>query len=223
MSPLYIIILGAALFACFAGAFASKKRKSAPKTYLFFDTETTGLPKDYRAPVSDVDNWPRLVQLSWILSDNLGNTLNQGNLIVKPVGFVIPEDASQIHGITQERALAEGLPIADVLSSFMADVNKAQCVVGHNIIFDLNVVGAELYRFGWRNVLSELPSRCTMKETTNFCKLPGKVEGKYKWPKLMELYRILFNKDFENAHDAFADITATQRCFWELKKRGVIK
>lgn len=35
--------------------------------YLFIDTETTGLPKEYDAPYTDIDNWPRLVQLAWIV------------------------------------------------------------------------------------------------------------------------------------------------------------
>jgi len=31
------------------------------KMYLFFDTETTGLPRNWKAPVTDLDNWPRMV------------------------------------------------------------------------------------------------------------------------------------------------------------------
>ena len=26
--------------------------------YLIFDTETTGLPKNFKAPITDTDNWP---------------------------------------------------------------------------------------------------------------------------------------------------------------------
>lgn len=222
MSPLYIIILAGALLACFVGLFSRKKRKAEPKTYLFFDTETTGLPKNFNAPVTDVDNWPRLVQLSWILTDNKGMQLSEGNLIVKPFGFVIPEEVAKLHGITQAHAMAEGLPVENVLSQFLKDVEKAECLVGHNVSFDLNIVGAELIRAGRTDTLHTMPSRCTMRESTDYCKLPGKVEGKFKFPKLIELHRILFCEDFENAHNAFADITATQRCFWELKKRGVM-
>lgn len=73
--------------------------------YIFFDTETTGVPKNYKAPSSNTDNWPRLVQLAWILTDDHGETINSGNLIVKPNGFTIPTEASRIHGITTEKAL----------------------------------------------------------------------------------------------------------------------
>jgi DNA polymerase-3 subunit epsilon len=77
--------------------------------YLFFDTETTGRPKDYKAPISDVDNWPRLVQLGYLIYDETGDQLSQGEFIVRPDGFLIPEEASNIHGITNEIANSRGL------------------------------------------------------------------------------------------------------------------
>lgn len=212
---------------CILSVFISVNRRKAeePKTYLFFDTETTGLPKDYRAPVSDVDNWPHMIQLGWILTDAKGTVLHEGNEIIKPIGFKIPEESSAIHGISQEKALAEGKDIQIVLKQFIADVNQADCLVGHNVSFDLNIVGAELIRLGQTDIMHRKASRCTMRESTDFCKLPPK-EGstqQYKYPKLQELHKILFGAEFEDAHDAFADITATKRCFFELKKRGVMK
>ena len=86
--------------------------------YLFFDTETTGLPKDWRAPLSDLDNWPRLVQLAFITYDTDGNALQEADYIIKPEGFRIPIASANVHGISTERALAEGIPIADVLNHF---------------------------------------------------------------------------------------------------------
>ena len=83
--------------------------------YLFFDTETTGIPQNYKAPCTDTDNWPRLVQLGWILTDANGQELGRGNRIVRPDGFEIPTAASDVHGITTERALAEGEPLHDVM------------------------------------------------------------------------------------------------------------
>ena len=81
-------------------------------TYLFFDTETTGVPKNYKAPSSDLENWScRLVQLSWIVKNDKQEELSRGNFIVKPDGFEIPTEASDIHGITTEKALAEGLEL----------------------------------------------------------------------------------------------------------------
>ena len=121
-----------------------------PETkYLFFDTETTGIPQDYKAPCTDTDNWPRLVQLGWILTDSRGNELRRGNRIVRPEGFEIPTAASDVHGITTERALAEGEPLRDVMLAFGADLNESGWLVGHNIDYDLHVVGTEYYRLGY--------------------------------------------------------------------------
>ena len=75
--------------------------------FLIFDTETTGLPRNYNAPVSDSDNWPRMVQLAWQLHDAAGNLLDNGSVIVKPEGYSIPFATIQIHGITNERAHEE--------------------------------------------------------------------------------------------------------------------
>ena len=66
--------------------------------YLFFDTETTGLPKNWKAPITDLENWPRLVQLAWLVYDNIGNKISTKNFIVKPSGFIISEESTKIHG-----------------------------------------------------------------------------------------------------------------------------
>src|SRR5437870_4054725 len=87
--------------------------------FLIFDTETTGLPRNYNAPVSDLDNWPRVVQIAWQLHAADGKLIGHGSHIVKPVGFNIPFNAAQIHGITTERALAEGRDLAETLSEFV--------------------------------------------------------------------------------------------------------
>ena len=188
--------------------------------YLFFDTETTGVPRNYKAPSSDTRNWPRLVQLAWILADEEGNRIHEGNLIVKPEGFVIPTDATKIHGITTQKALAEGILLKDAISMFKADLDLANFVVGHNVDFDKKIVGAEMVRLGMSDELGRKKSYCTMLSTTNFCKIPGPYG--YKYPKLQELYKKLFGKEFDKAHDAMSDIEATEQCFWELRKRKLI-
>lgn len=192
---------------------------------LFFDTETTGVPKFYNAPVSNSNNWPRLVQLAWLMTDKEGKVIKQKSVIIKPEGFSIPQDAASVHGITTERAQREGLPLRDVLEEFTTDLSFAAQVVGHNIDFDRHIVGAELYRLDMDyNDIMIKPSICTMKSSTDFCAIPSpnSYYGGYKWPSLQELYRKLFNRDFVDAHDALADITATKECFFELKRRGII-
>ena len=190
------------------------------KLYIFFDTETTGVPRNYKAPTTNTDNWPRLVQLGWILMDDKGNKLAQHDYIIRPDGFEIPADAASVHGITTEKALEEGRDLAEVIDEFMADFDKATFIVGHNISFDQNIVGAELVRLNRPDVMTSKRTFCTMQAGTNFCKIPGKYG--YKWPKLMELYVKLFGHDFEGAHNAMSDIDATQECFWEMRKRGLI-
>ena len=188
--------------------------------YIFFDTETTGVPRNYKAPTTDTDNWPRLVQLGWILMDDKGNKLAQHDYIIRPDGFEIPADAASVHGITTEKALEEGRDLAEVIDEFMADFDKAAFIVGHNISFDQNIVGAELVRLHRPDVMTSKRTYCTMQAGTNFCKIPGKYG--YKWPKLMELYVKLFGHDFEGAHNAMSDIDATQECFWEMRSRRLI-
>ena len=193
----------------------------AGHNYLFFDTETTGLPRDYEAPASDTLNWPRMVQLSWILTDNQGNVLSTHDCIVRPDGFVVPDKAASIHGITTERALAEGAPLDSVLTVFLQTLDSAEYIVGHNISFDIHVVDAELIRRGHDARLTPMKAYCTMLAGTDYCKLLGNY-GHYKWPKLQELHKKLFGTEFDDAHNSAADVEATCKCFWEMRRRKVI-
>lgn len=188
--------------------------------YLFFDTETTGLPKDWKAPVSKLNNWPRLVQLAYLLYDEKGNRLMAGEYIIKPDDYIIPQEASDIHRITTEQAIENGEDLRKVLSQFEGIIQKASVLVAHNISFDEKVLGAEYLRIGKENPLQNKDKICTMEATTIFCGIRGPYG--YKWPKLSELYCKLFNEDFSEAHDAAVDIEATARCFWKLKEKRII-
>lgn len=187
---------------------------------LFFDTETTGLPKSWKAPTEDVENWPRLVQLAWILYSGEGVELARMNRIVRPSGFEIPIGASGVHGITTERALDEGVELLPVLKEFEDAALSAEQFGAHNIAYDRKIMGAELLRAGRTNIMKEKPLVCTMMGSTKFCAIPG-LYGP-KWPKLQELHRKLFNQDFDGAHDALADVEATARSFFELRRLGVM-
>lgn len=189
--------------------------------YLFFDTETTGLPRNWRAPITDLDNWPRMIQLAYLLTDADGKKLAGGDFIIKPAGFTIPEDAAKIHGISTERALKEGVELITVLLEFQAALGQAVCLVAHNISFDEKIVGAEFLRNKLPDTIPAKKKICTMNSSTAYCALPGPYGN--KWPKLAELHKKLFQADFEGAHNAAADIAATIKCFWELKRLGIIK
>jgi DNA polymerase III epsilon subunit-like protein len=140
--------------------------------------------------------------------------------VIKPIGFDIPKEASDVHGITTGYATKYGKNIKDVLSNFEEQCLKSKYLVAHNINFDSKVMGSEFLRNISRNPISKLELLCTMECATDYCKIEG-FYG-YKWPKLSELHIKLFGKDFEDAHDALADIEATARCFWEMRKLNLI-
>lgn len=188
--------------------------------YLFFDTETTGLPRNWKAPVSDLNNWPRLVQLAWLYYDKDGTKVSGNNYIIKPDGFTIPIDASRIHGISTERAINEGVALQDALNDFQSLISKSNYLVAHNISFDEKIVGAEFLRNKMTNSIAAMNKLCTMDKSTNYCKLAGPYG--YKWPKLSELHQKLFGNGFEEAHNAAVDISATAKCFWEMRKLGLL-
>lgn len=192
--------------------------------YIFFDTECNGLPKYYNIDVCITSNWPRLIQLAWIVTDEAGNIVKRQNYVIKPNGFVINDKIAVLTSINTARAQREGVELVNALSEFMADIEEAQFVIGHNIDFDMHIVGCELFRENMNyNKLMTKPSICTMQKSTNFCAIPsnGNHAG-YKWPKLEELHMKLFGTTFFGAHDALADVEATRKCYFELKKRGIL-
>ncbi len=185
--------------------------------YLIFDTETTGLPKNWNAPITDIDNWPRCVQIAWQLHDEMGELLEHHDFLIHPDGYNIPYDAEQIHGISTQLAQEKGIDLAEVLSLFNEALSKTKFVVGQNVGFDLNIMGCEFHRLGVATSLNDLPllDTCTEK-TAELCQLPGGRGGKFKLPTLTELHEKLFGVPFSEAHNATADVEATTRCFLEL-------
>jgi len=188
--------------------------------YLTFDTETTGLPTNWKAPVTDVNNWPRMVQVAWLNHDADGNLINKHTHIIKPEGYRIPNGAARVHGITTERATAEGEDLAEILQIFANDLAKADSLIAHNMSFDEKIIGAELIRKAIDHQLFQKERLCTKLLSTDYCAIPNRYG--YKWPSLSELHVKLFGEDFGDAHDAFADAEAAARCFFELKRIGVI-
>ena len=117
-------------------------------------------------------------------------------------------------------AVQDGEDISEVLADFSDQVDAAQVLVGHNIMFDECIVGAEFERLHMMTSLFLKQKCCTMKASVNYCRLPGK-KG-FKSPRLSELHEILFGEGFDNAHNAMADVDATVRCFWKLKELKVM-
>ncbi|MGB0871239.1 MAG: DNA polymerase III subunit alpha [Flavobacteriales bacterium] len=191
--------------------------------YIIFDTETTGLPKDFNAPITNTDNWPRLVQLAWQIHNKKGELVEVKNYIVKPEGFSIPYNAEKIHGISTERAHKQGMPLDFVLKEFEKDLIKSEYSIGHNVVFDNNIMGCEYYRKGIDSTVMDIKNIDTKNVSVDYCAIPGGRGGKFKWPTLSELHQKLFSEGFNEAHNASADVEATARCFLELLRIGVIR
>ena len=191
--------------------------------YLIFDTETTGIPHNKTAPLTDLDNWPRLVQLAWQLHDHQGKLLSQHSYIIQPDGFDIPFKAEQIHGISTQRAQEEGEKLSEVMAAFIKDLDNTKLLIGHNIEFDINIIGAEYIRLSLKpDFFLGLERLDTGIASTEYCQLKGGIGGKLKMPRLNELHQKLFGKDIEDAHDAAYDVDATARSFFGLVGEGVI-
>lgn len=174
---------------------------------LVFDTETTG-----RNPRT-----ARLVQLAALAVDPSDYHIHAKiNHIIQPEFFEIPVEAAAIHGISTERAWDEGVPLAQALDDFNSFVNEALRAVGHNLSYDQTIMLCEFARMGYDPThLSGLIPFCTMLSLTDRMRLPGKFAQRgYKWPRLDEAHRFCFDgEEFDNAHDAMADVTATLRIF----------
>ncbi len=188
--------------------------------YLIFDTETTGLPKDWNRPISDTDNWPRAIQIAWQLHNDMGELIEHDDFMIQPEGFNIPFEAESVHGISTELATRQGVAFSEALERFNKALHKTKFVVGQNVGFDVNVMGCEFYRLGMDTPLTKLPvlDTCT-EETALLCQIPGGRGGKFKLPTLTELHQYLFGEPFAEAHNATADVEATTRCFLELLRR----
>lgn len=186
--------------------------------YLFFDTETTGLPKRRNAKPENFANWPYVVDIAWYLIDEDGLMVNSSHYIVKQ-DVEIPEEASDIHHITTEKMLSEGEDPKTVYAEFIEAVNNTEYVIAHNLEFDLPIVECELLRNGFPKVLSEKKQICTMKAGKKFCEVYDS-KGKRKFPNLSELFGELYFDNhflkFTGTHNALADTHMLYRCFMKM-------
>jgi DNA polymerase III subunit epsilon len=177
---------------------------------LFFDTETTGKADFRSAP--EAEHQPRVVQLVALLTDAAGTEIASVSVIVKPYRFLIPDEAAAIHGITTERAIDLGVPLAHALGVFSSLGRIATHLVAHNIAFDAFLLRGECLR-----MVTDYPVRpeyCTMKTMTEVCRIPG--PHGFKWPRLQEAYQHCFGREFAGAHNALADVRACRDIYlWQ--------
>lgn len=189
--------------------------------YLFFGVETTGQPHSREIPMEDVHNWPRLVQLAFLLHDECGCTLAEGNYLIRPRDFEIPGFASRRHGFTNEQALQTGLCAREALGKFEERMQQAEFLVAHDLPWSQNIIGAEFLRLGMEDPFEDRALICTMEQATEFCELEGP-DG-FRPPTLAELHQELFGCPFEEQPNAMANLPATARCFRELLRLELIE
>ena len=173
---------------------------------MIFDTETTGLPIKYESASNGPNNWPHIVSISWIIFDGIQNKIiDKRSYIIKPENWQIPEDSVIIHGITTEKANEVGVSLSYAINEFLNE--EYDLLVAHNLYFDYNVVKNAIL---WDLKIPFVPLKgkhyCTMRLSINLCKLPA-VIGKYKFPKLKELYKFVFKRfpDESRLHDSLFD------------------
>jgi DNA polymerase III epsilon subunit-like protein len=209
-----------------------------------FDTETTGLSKTKILNDESLVLWPHVVQFSYIIYDT------ETNKIIKKVDFIIkiPEtinisdEVSDIHGITNFISQTSQYKIEDALLVFSNDYLNygIDLIVGHNLIFDINMLKVELMReinnteqilLNKRHFSQLLESLndyntespklyCTMQKSIELCNL--KVKTRYgkeylKFPKLNELHMKLFNSSPRNLHNSLNDVLICLRCYYMLE------
>lgn len=183
---------------------------------LIFDTETTGLPI-WREP-SDHPDQPYVVDIACDLWGGPDLLIDSYDAIINP-GVEIPADVAEIHGITTERAIAEGIAMADALDRFMALVGQADLIVGHNVSFDIRMMRIEAARHRGEKWDNPLPTFCTMRKSTNHCQILSskpRHQNDWKWPNLGEAIRHFFDEELEDAHRARPDVDASRRIYFHL-------
>lgn len=195
------------------------------KDVLTFDCETTGLPAKGAKWDVDFAEFPNIVQLAWSVNEK------ERSYIIKPEGWEIPDASIEIHGITAERANAEGVPFADIIDEFLQDCEKARLLVGHNIYFDtsivkamiLRIMGREYYDAKAEDALFKGKRIDTMMKTIKFVGALYANGRPGKYPKLEELYNKCFPGETFPAHDALEDVRACKRCIPVLVEKGIIE
>lgn len=198
---------------------------------LFYDSETTGLPL-FKEP-SEHPGQPHIVQLAACLVDvDTRQTISSMDVIIRPDGWIIPDDVAAVHGITTGHALDVGIPEAMAVGMFMELHTKCSFRVAHNEQFDARILRIALMRLvgqeaadNWKAGKAE----CTALLSTPICQIPPTAKmvkagfNKFKTANLGEAYRHFTGKELENAHSAMADVQGCMAVYFAIQdmKKGV--
>lgn len=191
-------------------------------TILVVDTETSGLmtlasnrqcidPHHYK-----YYDTSRLIEIGYVIYDKSDNgeweAIKEVSMLVYPDGFKI--NNSHIHGITQENAASNGIPLSEALELFHKDVKNVSRIVAYNADFDYNVIMAEAHRIKAKTLVATLKTKkiiCAMKL--------AKSKLNVSHIKLIELYRRLIDENAEQKHRALFDVHMTAECLFKLTQR----
>jgi len=186
--------------------------------FLFIDTETSGLPKNWKAPYHQEKNWPYIIQIAWIVYDQNLNEIERQNHFIKNSDFEIEKSSQKIHHITADDLQLYGKSRETAMMAFYQDVKKYRpIVIGHFMEFDYHMINVEFQRIGMTDVLAKLPLFCTMKASKPYVKNPD-----VELLKLNDFYFELFNEKPKHFHNALSDALNTAKIFFHLLKNGEI-
>ncbi len=184
-----------------------------PQT-LVIDVETNGLPIDREGDIDDLDNWPRVLQVAWVVLNANGSVSQKRMYFINHVDLNINEDVCNLTSIDDLVLKNHGVPIEFALRQLNEDAIGSSRIVAHNLDFDMKVISAEFNRLSINNDLERKKKFCTMKESVDLCRIPSSYG--YKFPKLEELYYHLFNNSIKQNHRADADVTMTAKCYMRM-------
>jgi DNA polymerase III epsilon subunit-like protein len=187
-----------------------KNVKYSSKLYiLFIDCETTS--------ITDTSYPPRLVSLSWCLTTFDGILVDAKDILIKPFGYEIDENATKIHGISNEKARKNGILLEEAKEIFEIGINHNEiaAVVGHNIGFDMDVLKGENFNLEGLEGFCEFI--CTMK---NASKVLNNFEN--KWPKLNELFHHFFQQYPHKSHNSLQDVHSTLVIYFKMLELGLL-
>ena len=177
---------------------------------MFLDTETTGFPSSRNPKETEKFNKARLIELGYLIYDKDNKQIDQYSSLVKPDNFIITNE--RIHGITQNDASKNGDQLVSVMERFYNDLQKIDTIVCHNINFDMNILLSEAYRINNIELFQLIESKnklCTMDLGKQFMKIK-------KFPKLVELYKFLYNQDIEQDHRSISDCIICANCYYKM-------
>jgi DNA polymerase III epsilon subunit-like protein len=202
-----------------------EKSATGIPSILVFDTETTGLNPREEVTRSNCAQFPRIVQIAWMVFDRELKVISQQSQIIKQTGK-IPQEAIRIHGITDEIAKNRGAEINTVLNDFLSDAKNCDVLVAHNIEFDFSVLKSELYRNGIDvGIIKHKHRLCTMLSSINFCAIKRRGWDTYKYPTLKELYENCFPEkilDEKMLHNALSDVTICAKSLGRIRELKII-